>query len=818
MDLVPGGGVGQAFNILYNAVKSIAIKNMKFKPTLEKITRTVEALKPLLEDIEKSNEKLDEQKWELSGFKTAMEEGANLIRKCSEVHGYNIFKRSSGKDELDELDETLRRLINILGVQGMRDQKETGIELREMHDVIMRKGDIGFGVSNTSTASCDVPQLPSLIKGLDGPLAELKKRLLNSDKSLLLVTAMGGCGKTLLAQKFCHDLHVKGKFKDNIFFVTVSKTAPSLSDIVQQLYKHKKKEVPALANEVDAVEHLKILLNQIGEIAPILLVLDDVWDGSESLVKRLVLQRPEYKILVTSRSELKGLGPPEFAHPYRLIPLNDKDAMTLFCHWASLDDGNSGISDKIVKEIVDYFKIFPLGLKIVAGTLSGKSEEFWKSKLRECSNASSKLSTESDLVACLQSLLENLDAKVKECFMDLGSFPEDHRIPVAALIDMWTELYNLNEDGDAVVELLNLVCRNLVSLIVTRKDMKEVDGYYNKHFVTQHDLLRDLTMHQSSNDPGQWKRLNIDLRGKNQLPNWWDKRKEKSFSARLLTISSEKKLPSKLSKMELPEAEALLLNFWSKDYALPEFVEKMESLKALIITSYKTFPAELKNFELLGPLENLRRIRLERISIPSLTLVPLGNLQKISFYMCSIGKAFSNCSTKISELFPNLTEMNVDFCNDLVELPAEICDIETLEELTISHCTKLCALPEEIGKLENLKELRLRCCISLVGLPDSISKLSNLAFLDISDCISIESLPEDIGDLRKLSKLNMTHCSRLPTLPWSVSNLAQLEDLICDEEKQELWEPFLLPYLPNTVVKLAEVDINLNWLPQYRIA
>jgi len=346
--------------------------------------------------------------------------------------------------------------------------------------------------------------------------------------------------------------------------------------------------------------------------------------------------------------------------------------------------------------------------------------------------------------------------------------------------------------------------------------VEETDGYYNEHFITLHDLLRDLTLMQSSNDPGQWERLNIDLRGKNQLPNWWDKRKEKSFIARLVTISSEKKRPSELSKMELmelPEAEVLVLNFWSKDYALPKFVGKMESLKALIVTSYKSFPAEVKNFNLLCPLKNLRRIRLDHISIPSLNLVPLENLQKISFYMCSIGKAFSNCPTKISELFPNITEMNVDFCNDLVELPAEICDIEPLEKLTISHCTKLRVLPEDIGKLENLEELRLRCCISLVVLPDSISKLSNLTFLDLSNCISIESLPEDIGGLHKLSKLNMTHCSRLPKLPWSVSNLTRLEDLICDEETQELWEPFLQPYLLKTVVKLAEEDINLNWLP-----
>lgn len=254
--------------------------------------------------------------------------------------------------------------------------------------------------------------------------------------------------------------------------------------------------------------------------------------------------------------------------------------------------------------------------------------------------------------------------------------------------------------------------------------------------------------------------------------------------------------------MELPEAEVLVLNFQSKDYALPEFVEKLEKLKVLIITNCSSFPADLRNFQFLGSLEDLRRVRLEHISIPSLSLVSLENLQKISFYKCSIGEAFSNSSIQISDLFSNLTEMNVEFCNDLVKLPADIGDINPLEKLTISHCPKLLSLPAEIEKLENLKELRLRSCIGLVGLPDSISKLSNLTFLDISDCNSIKSLPEDIGDLRNLGKLNMKHCSSLQKLPWSVSNLTRLKDLICDEKNKGLWEPFL-PNLPNTTVRCA---------------
>lgn len=52
--------------------------------------------------------------------------------------------------------------------------------------------------------------------------------------------------------------------------------------------------------------------------------------------------------------------------------------------------------------------------------------------------------------------------------MDLGSFPEDHRIPVTALIDMWMELYKLVEDRYAIVNLNDLSNRNLVNLVITR--------------------------------------------------------------------------------------------------------------------------------------------------------------------------------------------------------------------------------------------------------------------------------------------------------------------------------------------------------------
>ena len=50
--------------------------------------------------------------------------------------------------------------------------------------------------------------------------------------------------------------------------------------------------------------------------------------------------------------------------------------------------------------------------------------------------------------------------------MDLGSFPEDQRLPVAAL---WVELYELDEDGiHAIANLQELTTRNLASLVMAR--------------------------------------------------------------------------------------------------------------------------------------------------------------------------------------------------------------------------------------------------------------------------------------------------------------------------------------------------------------
>ncbi|XP_062002410.1 probable disease resistance protein At5g66900 isoform X4 [Rosa rugosa] len=483
---------------------------------------------------------------------------------------------------------------------------------------------------------------------------------------------------------------------------------------------------------------------------------------------------------------------------------------------AYLGDVRSHVPEDLARQVIKHCKGFPLAITVVGRSLCGQPIEIWQKRLIEWTKGSSILDSDHDLLVCLQSSLDALEKQsitIKECFLDLGSFPEDQRIPATTLIDIWAESYKIDEDWLCIANLCELTNRNLATLIITRKDPREVDGYYSEHFVTLHDIIRELAIYQSSVESiEQRKRLIIDMSGDN-FPEWWTEQKCQPINAHLLSISTDGDFSSKWLNMQLPQAEVLILNFQSKKYALPEFVEKMDKLKVLIVTKYGLLPAELDNFPLLGSLSNLKRIRLERIAIPSMSKTPvqLKSLEKISLFMCKVGQALDNCSIQLFNLLPNVVEMNIDYCNDLVKLPAMLCDLICLKKLSITNSHKLSVLPEEIGKLVNLKVLRLRSCTELSELPDSIRNLKLLNFLDISDCFSMKELPEHIGEMCSLETLNMRQCSRLQELPASVLDLEQLKDVICDEETEILWNPFL-PILQNLHIRVVKEDINLNWL------
>ncbi|CAI8588808.1 unnamed protein product [Vicia faba] len=827
-DLLSGGAVGAVMGEVVKYTLQTIKKGREFGPTLETNIETLKALAPIVEEMKDYNDLLDRPRGEIERLEKRIREGEELVKVCKKLTLWNFFSFPSYQGKLQKKDKELQRHLAVnVQIENKRDLIVLSAKVDGILDVLTKMVNSGQFDGNQIGGLCGAPDEPECL-GMGEALNKLKIELMKDGVDVLVLTGLGGSGKSTLAKKICWHPQIKGKFGGNIFFVTVSKN-PNLKNIVQTLFEHCECRVPEFQTDEEAINRLGLLLRQVGR-NPILLVLDDVWPNSEGLVEKFKFRMKDYKILVTSRVAFRRFGT-----PCQLDPLGHGPAVSLFRHFAQLNHKSSYMPEKkLVREIVRGCKGSPLALQVIAGSLCQQPFEKWQN-MKEFLQSQSILELNSTNLLCfLQQSLDILeDINQKECFMDMGLFPEDQRIPVTILIDMWAELYDLDEDGTKAMAIIHdLITRNLINVIATRKVATETDKYYNNHYVMMHDLLRELAIHQSKGEPiEQRKRLIIELNGDNR-PDWWIAQNQQGLisraysfisgmfvkpiqlkvDARVLSISTDETFSSDWCDMQPDEAEVLVLNLRSDKYSLPDFTEKMSKLKVLIITNYGFNYSELTKFELLGFLLNLKRIRLEKVSVPC--LCRLKNLRKLSLHMCNTKNTFESCSIQISDAMPNLVELSIDYCNDLIKLPDGICNITTLKKLSITNCHKLSALPQDLEKLENLEVLRLCSCSDLVDMPKSVGGLNKLRCLDISDCVNLPKLPDDIGDLQRLEKFYMKGCSKLSELPYSVINFENLKhkiSVICDDEAAAaLWGQF--PNIQNVKIEMPEVDINLNFL------
>lgn len=108
-----------------------------------------------------------------------------------------------------------------------------------------------------------------------------------------------------------------------------------------------------------------------------------------------------------------------------------------------------------------------MALSVTGKSLRDQNLVFWRKRAKHLSKGGSILGYEKYVLTCLQESLDNLDHKAIECFKNIGLFPEDQRIPAAALVDIWAELHN--EDDETAMEIIyELVNLNMVDIIVTR--------------------------------------------------------------------------------------------------------------------------------------------------------------------------------------------------------------------------------------------------------------------------------------------------------------------------------------------------------------
>lgn len=102
---------------------------------------------------------------------------------------------------------------------------------------------------------------------------------------------------------------------------------------------------------------------------------------------------------------------------------------------------------------------------MIGASLRGEPPKIWASAKNRLSRGQTISDThENKLLDRMATSIERLSGKARECFLDLGSFPEDKKIPLDVLINIWMEIHDI-DDEDAFAILLELSNKNLLTLV-----------------------------------------------------------------------------------------------------------------------------------------------------------------------------------------------------------------------------------------------------------------------------------------------------------------------------------------------------------------
>jgi Leucine-rich repeat (LRR) protein len=144
---------------------------------------------------------------------------------------------------------------------------------------------------------------------------------------------------------------------------------------------------------------------------------------------------------------------------------------------------------------------------------------------------------------------------------------------------------------------------------------------------------------------------------------------------------------------------------------------------------------------------------------------------------------FSNCEflTEVPDLsmMPNLEELTLDNCTNLVEVHHSVGFLDKLEVLRFVECSNLRSFPRSL-KLRSLVVLMLEDCSGLENFPEIECKVEGLEYIGLRNT-PIKELPSSVEYLIALKDLNLNGCENLMNLPSSIQQLQHLKRLLLCE-------------------------------------
>ncbi|KAK8473414.1 hypothetical protein PHAVU_001G128200 [Phaseolus vulgaris] len=176
-------------------------------------------------------------------------------------------------------------------------------------------------------------------------------------------------------------------------------------------------------------------------------------------------------------------------------------------------------------------------------------------------------------------------------------------------------------------------------------------------------------------------------------------------------------------------------------------------------------------------LENLKIINLRNcnnlLRTPDFTGIP--NLEKLDLEDCeNLVEVHASLG-----LLKKLSYVTFEDCKNLKILPRKLL-MDSLKRLVLSGCSAVRKLPEFGESMKSLSVLALEET-SIAELPVSVGHLTGLTNLLLEDCKNIVLLPNTFSNLKSLRRLNISGCSKISKLPDNLNENEALESLNASE-------------------------------------
>jgi len=341
------------------------------------------------------------------------------------------------------------------------------------------------------TTYVTAPPLPLNFVPRPAELESLRKSLINdaSERRIALtaVRAMGGIGKTILAQALCHDRAIQDAYPDGVIWAIMGQNPTELHLTTQM-----REIAKALGDDLAHYDTLQGCSNQFRTTLrdrSALIVLDDVWDARD--VQPFLADAPRSRLLLTTRQRdvVKATGAREFS----LDVLEPDPARALLAQWSQTAEENL---PSMASEIIEECGRLPLAIAMIGALVHGETNDPWGRALRRLKNADlEKIRMQfpdyphPTLFRVIQVSVDALEREeYRSRYLDFAVFRPDTPVPQKVLETFW----NLDKDSaeDVVGAWVGASLANRLEAVITLHPVQM--DFVKKHAKAPAELQRVL--------------------------------------------------------------------------------------------------------------------------------------------------------------------------------------------------------------------------------------------------------------------------------------------------------------------------------------